>query len=105
MKKSSTPKKRYWEMTANELAEATKEFDRTVPLSKTRPLTKAERALFTRMQKAPHRSIFVTRDPNGVWVRLDPKLLARTTQYAAKRKLSLSEVISRSLKGMLAIVE
>jgi len=92
-------------MTAKELAEATKEFDRPIPPSKTRPLNKKERALFERMRKAPYCSIHVTRSPDGVWVRLDPELLRRSTRYAAKEKLTLSQVINRSLKGMLAIVE
>ena len=106
MKKASTKaRKPYWEMTTAELAEATKEYDRPIPLSKTRPLTKAQRALFQRMRKAPSRSIFIARDATGVWVRLDPDLLQRTTRYAARQKLTVTEVINRSLKGMLAIVE
>jgi len=76
-------KKPYWEMTTAELAEATKEFDRPIPLSKTRPLSKKERALFERMRSAPHRSIFISRDADGVWVRLDPDVLRRSVKYAA----------------------
>jgi hypothetical protein len=105
MKKKSVPTKPYWEMTTAELAEATKEYDRPIPLSKTRPLTKARRALFERMQRGPHRSIFIARDATGVWVRIDPDLLKRTTRYAAKQKLTVNEVINRSLQGMLAMVE
>lgn len=105
MTKATKPRKPYWEMTASELAEATKEFDRPIPPSRTRPLTKAERALFESMRKAPPRSIFIARDAGGVWVRIDPDLLARTTRYAAREKISLAEVINRSLKGMLAIVD
>jgi hypothetical protein len=105
MKKSSKPKKPYWEMTAAELAEATKEYDRPIPLSKTRPLNKKERELFERMRKGPHRSIFISRGADGVWVRLDPDILRRSTQYAAQHKLTLAEVINRNLKGMLAFVD
>jgi hypothetical protein len=101
-KKSQKP---YWEMNADELAEATREFDRPVPLSKTSPLTPQERAEFERMRRSPHRSVFVSRDANGVFVRLDPELLRRSAEYANARKVSLSDLISRSLKGMLAMVE
>jgi hypothetical protein len=105
MKKSSRAKKPYWEMTATELAEATKEFDGPIPLSKSRPLTKKERALYERMRKGPHRSIYISRGTDGIWVRLDPEVLRRSTQYAARQKLTLAEVINRSLKGLLAIVD
>jgi hypothetical protein len=101
-KKTNKP---YWEMNAKELAHATKEFDKPIPLSKTRPLNKAERALFEKMRKAPHVSIHVTRGSDGVWVRLDPDVLKRSTAYAAKQQLTLSELINRSLKGLLTVVD
>jgi hypothetical protein len=61
MKKKAT--KPYWEMTAAELAEATKEFDKPIPWSKTRPLTKAERERFERARATPSRSIYIKRRP------------------------------------------
>ena len=63
MKKKQT--KPYWEMTTEELAEATKEFDKPIPLSKTRPLNKTEHALWEKMRKAPYVSIHVTRNHDG----------------------------------------
>lgn len=105
MSKRSRTKKPYWEMTLAELRAATKEFDRPIPLSKTKPLTSAERATFERMQRSPSVSIFITRDASGVWVRLDPEILRRTTRYAAKNRLSLAQVINRSLRGLLATVD
>ncbi len=98
-------KKPYWEMTTEELAAATKRFDKPLPLSRTRPLTKQERARFERMRRAPKMSVFVTRNADGVFIRLPPDLLRRCQRYAAGRKMTLSDVITRSLKGMLAIVE
>lgn len=59
-------------MTTHELAEATKEFDRTIPLSKTRPLNKQERAIFDKMRRAPAVSIFVTRNSDRVLRRIHP---------------------------------
>jgi len=86
-------------MSADELAEATKEFDKPIPWSKTRPLTKAERELFEKMRKGPHVSIHVTRGADGMWVRLDPDVMKRSAAYAAKQHITLSELINRSLKG------
>ena len=40
--------KPYWEMTLDELREATKEYDNPIPESKMRDLTKAERDQFER---------------------------------------------------------
>ena len=105
MKKTTKLTKPYWDMTTEELAEATKEFDKPIPLSKTRPLTKQERALFERMRKGPHRSIYISRDASGVWVRLDPDVHRRAVRYAAEQKVPLAEVIDRSLKVLLTIVE
>ena len=99
------PQKPYWEMSLGELQDATKEFDTPIPASKLRPLSKAERARWERVRKGPHFSIYVTRGDDGVSVRLDPDIWKRSTQYAAKHKMTLSEVVNRSLKGMLAIVE
>lgn len=104
--KKATIRKPYWETNAEELAEATKAYDKPLPPGSTRPLTKAERAQFERMRRTPHRSVYVPRGGDGTTlVRLDPEVMGRAMKYAAARKLSLSEVINRSLKGLLAMVE
>jgi len=36
---------------------------------------------------------------------LDPDVLARARKYAAKRKMTFSELVNRSLKGLLIVVE
>ena len=104
MKRKRTNKP-YWEMSAEELQEATKQFDKPIRLSKTKPLTREQRAQWERMRKTPARSIFITRDSDGIFVRLDPDILRRSTRYAAEHKMTLSDVVNRSLRGMLAIVE
>src|ERR1700733_13971390 len=95
------PQKAYWEMNAEELAEATKEFDRPIPNSKTRPLTRQERAQFEKWRKGPHFSVFVTRDADGVFLRLPPDVLRQSLQYANEHGMTLSQVVSRGLKGLL----
>ena len=105
--KKLKPAKPYWEMTTRELAEATKEFDRPIPFSQTRPLSRNERKEFERSRRLPTVSIFVSRRRDHGWVNvnLDPDVLARAQKYAAKRKMSLSEFVNRSLKGLLNVVE
>ena len=92
-------------MTDAERDEYVKQFDKPIPLSKTRALTKQERQQFERSQRSPHRSIFIMKDADGIFVRIEPDVLRRSSRYAAEHKMTLSEVINRSLKGLLAIVE
>jgi hypothetical protein len=97
--------KTFWEMTDAERDADVKQYDKPIPLSKTRPLTKKERQQFERMRRSPHRSIFITKGVDDVLVRIEPDVLRRSAKYAADHKLTLSQVINRSLKGLLAIVE
>jgi len=103
--KAGKKEKPFWELTDAERDELVKAYDKPIPLSKTRPLTREQRAKFERMRAAPHRSIFITKSDNGVFVRIDPELLQRSAKYAADHKMSLSDVVNRSLRGLLAIVE
>lgn len=48
IKKTDKP---YWKMNADELAKATREFDRPIGLDETRPLTAAERRFWERARK------------------------------------------------------
>jgi hypothetical protein len=96
--------KPYWEMTSQELDEATKEFDEPIPLSQTRALTKTERRQFERSRRGPTFSVFVVRN-DDVFVRLPPDVVRRSMKFAAAHKMTLSEVISRGLKGLLAFAE
>jgi hypothetical protein len=45
------PRKPYWEMTAEELAEATAEFDQEFIVDTFRPLTPREKALWQRIKR------------------------------------------------------
>jgi hypothetical protein len=109
MKKPSKPSKPHWEMTTEELREATKEFDRPIPLSKTRPLTKQERVRWERSKRQPSRSVFIlsggkgTREP--VLIQLDGDLLRRMDAYARSKKLTRAEVIEKGIRNVLSFVE
>jgi hypothetical protein len=105
MKRTKTSKP-YWDMTTEELAEATKQFDREIDLSETRPLTKSERARWERAKRAPDRSIYLKAKPTrAVVVRIEPELLQRTDRYATAHGMSRDELIRRSLRGILAFAE
>jgi hypothetical protein len=103
MKKS--PKKQYWEMNLEELREATKEFDKPIPAAKIRPMTKAERALWEKARKGPVRSIFISRHPRAVTLELSEAIITRSMQYAQRHKMTLAEVVERSLCSALSFAE
>jgi len=92
-------------MTLEELREATKEYDDPIPASKMKPLTKKQRELWERMRKGPSVSVHIGRGPDEVIVKLDSDVRKRCMKYAADHKLTLSELINRSLKGLLTVVD
>lgn len=108
-KKSTKPSKPYWEMTTEELREATKEFDGPIDESQWRPMTKSERTRFERMQKGPHRSIFIHRPDaakkSKVEIQLTEDLLKHCNEYASKHDLTVSDVIAMSLKSSFVFAE
>lgn len=99
MKRAKVKSKPYWEMTADELAEATKEFDAPLPASRYKPASKAERARFERALRAG--SQIRRLDELGV----DLKLLSAAAAYAKRKKIPLAEVVERGLRRELAVQE
>ena len=97
MKKNAKP---YWEMTTEELREATKEFDEEFVGDKARPLTPKMKALW---EKAKAKG----EPQNGkaektITVRLDKALLKRCTVLAKRKHLSRDALIARGLRALLA---
>ena len=93
--------KPYWEMTTEELAAATAEFDEEHVEDKFRPLTPKERAEWERIRA----NLIAEKDRNGekvIAVRLDKKLLHRCTALAKKKRISRDALITRGLKAILA---
>jgi hypothetical protein len=101
-KKAVTKKgtKPYWEMTTDELAEATKEFDKPLAPGRMRALTKEERARWERAQKAGK-----GRNISLVTVALPTPLLDRMSEYARKHDLSISDVMRKSVDSALNFVQ
>ena len=93
----SRRRKPYVLMTADELAEATKEFDRPLPASRFRPMTKADRERWERAKSKlgkGMRSLFL--------LDVDPALLSRASRFARQKGITLSEVFERGVRGVLA---
>jgi len=110
MKRNASTKP-YWEMSLDELREATREFDGPIDLAKTRPLTKSERERFDRARRQPGRSIFLSRaggrggaKASQLCLEIDSRLLGACVKYAAAHNMSLAELVARSLKSSLAFV-
>jgi hypothetical protein len=99
--KSKKPSKPYWEMTTEELREATKQFDEEFVGDKARPLSPEMKA---RWEAAKAKA-----DPpvNGkaeqtIAVRLEKSLLKRCTALAKKKRVSRDELITRGIRVLLA---
>lgn len=117
-------------MTARELAEATKRFDKPIRFEDTRPLTPAERARWRRARRGPQRdreAAHFDREmdldkearpltakqraindrlrgyPHAVYpLPVDSKLLAQATRAARKHGMSLEQFIIEGIRGMVA---
>src|SRR6266852_1723374 len=91
--------KPYWEMTTEELREATKEFDEEFVFEKSRPLTPEEQALWERV-KAKGEPAQNGKAEAHIAVRLDKALLDRCTALAKKKRLSRDALIARGLHAL-----
>lgn len=93
--------KPYWEMTTEELREATIEFNEEFVADKAKPLTPPLQAQWQRAKARPPRG----EDGLGertIAVRLEKALLDRCTALAKKKRISRDALIARGLKALLA---
>ncbi len=92
--------RRYESMTADELACATRRFDREFVVLDSRPLTDAERARFEQARRKPGRP----RRGEGVRVvsvSIERNLLARVDAEAHRLGISRAALIERGLRRVL----
>lgn len=94
MKRNGLNKKALGKMSAAELAEATREFDRPLSPARYKPATKADRTRFERAQRA-----------GSKYRQIDPELLKAAADYAKHRGIPLSQVIERGLRRELAVTD
>ena len=88
-------KKPYWEMNAEELADATKEFDDPVYEPVAVKATVAERAQLRRWQRK--RAAARAR----LTLSLDRGLIEQTDNYAVSRGVTFSDVVSDALRKLM----
>ena len=105
------PKKPYWKMTTEELAEATKEFDREFVADAAKPLTPRQKAREARARskrpaKAQHTNKRgrprVGQGARSVLISVERSLLSRSDALARRLGVTRSELISRGLESMLS---
>jgi hypothetical protein len=93
-------RKPYWEMTAKELAAATRQFDEPFAADASRPLTEAERRRWQRAKKKrgrPRTGLGVRR----ISVSMEQGLLRQVTALAKKRHISRSQLLAEAVTSVL----
>jgi hypothetical protein len=99
-RRSNREKKRYWEMTSNELASATKEFDREfIADTFGPPPAKAQQQLKRARRRGRPR---VGKGARRVLITVERTLLAQADAYAKSRGLNRSQLVARGLKYAMA---
>lgn len=93
--------KPYWEMTAKELAKATKEFDIEFVADQAKRLTPVMRARWARA-KAKRAAAKNGTAELTIAVRLEKELVDRCTKLAKKKRISRDFLISWGLRAVLA---
>lgn len=96
----SKHRKEYWEMTTEELAEATKEFNEDFVFEKTRPLTPTDRKRLALARKRGRPKIGLGAEK--IRVTIERGLLRKADRYAKKSGISRSELIARGLRAVMA---
>jgi hypothetical protein len=94
-------RKAFWEMTAKELAEATRQFDEPFVAKQSRPLTLEEKARWRRAKGKRGRPK-VGQGFKRISVSIDQGLLQRATALARKRRVSRSKLFAQVIEKELA---
>lgn len=99
----SKSKKPYWKMTADELAEATREFDREHVADSFRPMTPAEEKDWRAAVTKRRRGKPVRQDgARTISIEIQAGLLGRVDALAKKRGISRARLVAESLEAMLS---
>ena len=98
-------KKNYGEMTLDELREATREYDRELPVCPDglpgRPMNAAERRQWNRFRKKLGRPK-LGKGVKRVMISLESDLLKKSDRYAKQHNLNRSQLISAGLRRLMA---
>jgi hypothetical protein len=102
MRKTKTTKKRFSEMSLDELREATKEFDRPSEDGYGfKPLNASHRATWNRVKRGPGRPK-VGQGASNVLVSIERGLLKQADELAKQRNMSRSALVSAGLRALLS---
>lgn len=93
--------KPYWEMSKEELGDATKEFDEEFVADEAKPLTAQMQTRWERARRKPpvHEN---GATQQTIAVRVEKALLDQCTALAKKKRISRDALIARGLKALLA---
>ncbi|HEX5447528.1 MAG TPA: CopG family transcriptional regulator [Pirellulales bacterium] len=94
--------KKYWQMSARELAAATADFNEPLIVDRSRPLTAREREQWKQLKRKKGRPK-VGKGHQRVSISIEKDLLKRATALAKKRKLSRSRLVALALEQALAM--
>ena len=92
--------KKYWEMNAEELANATRMFDKDFVACKAKPLSVADRAQHRKAAK-PGRPR-VGKGAYRINITVEHQLLVRTDRFAKTHGLTRSQLIAHALRHEIA---
>ena len=95
--------KKYWEMNAGELADATRAFDKEFVARKSKPLGATDRALHRKAAK-PGRPR-VGKGAYRINITVEQQILARTDRFAKTHGLTRSQLIAHALRHEMAEAE
>src|SRR6478736_5522631 len=93
-------RKEYWDMTTEELAEATKRYDQPNIIDESRPLTPEEVELWKRVKSKRGRPR-VGKGFQRISVSIERSLLSRVNSFAKRKKLSRSKLLAEVLRRAL----
>ena len=94
-------RKPYWEMTGDELAAATKDFDAPFVVDKSRPLTPSERKRWRNLKRKRGRPK-VGQGFKRISVSIERGLLGRVNALARKRGVNRSKLLALVLEEAIA---
>lgn len=97
---SKENKKPYWEMTTEELARATAEFDEEFVIDKARPLSPEDRKRWQRLQRKmgrPQRGA----GAKVISLSVERTLLAKSDRLAKKLHLTRAALVDQALRALL----
>ena len=97
------PKKKYWEMNSEELAEATKMYDEEFVADRSKPMTPVQRARYLRAKNNEPGRPKIGKGARKIHISMENGLLKATDRAAKKRGMKRSELISTVLASALMI--